>query len=134
METPVLHPRGPSWLCAGLALLAGVLAALSTWLVLVPPSQGRASRVVPGTPAGVAACVAEKLRAGTLETVDAGVSILGDDNESTTRVMFDGTVRLRLVVTLMEAGAASVEAMTTPLSVIDLSPRMEKIIEDCTAP
>lgn len=132
--TPSPSRASRAWLCAAFALLSAALGAASTWLALVPPAREPHPRVMTGSPAAIAACVAEKLGGGPwagLEIVSGQVSIVEDSRRHTTRVMFEGAMRLRVVVTVRPLGPGRTEVTPVPLPPHDPSPHLDRIVATC---
>jgi hypothetical protein len=145
MDFKNTYTRRVALLSVLLVLVTGALTAFVTWTVFAPGASEQRTVRVPGTHVRLGECVTQALRnnprigpkigdtsgQGGLQAV---VNQLSDPATRTTRIMYEGYLRLNFTVTLTALGKGMTEARVISFPIFDPAPAVETALRDCTQP
>lgn len=107
--------------CFMLVVAVAAVAAVATWVALVPKPRESAPISIAAPQKELGTCLADALRGAPMLAGDPGmkdrntttVTVLSDAENKTTRVIYEGSTRLGFVVTITGAGNDSEAQLTT---------------------
>lgn len=140
MESAKTSPRRLTPACLALALCAAAVAGLGGWFAFGPYGHERAAVSVAGAHTALGECLASRLRDGRLlaqapqkSPPRPEVTLLADGAAGTTRVIYEGRVNLRFIVTLTATRDGASEARLTTFPTLDPGPAVTRAVRDCAA-